>query len=101
MQLNRPTAEEAALIGDRMHISLTGARLPEGAAIVDQLATQGATAFDLSMLLRTLSRGQAFDVISSQVERWPTPLRRRTEFPRHGSPKCYPTDAAPLYLTRT
>jgi NAD(P) transhydrogenase len=67
LKLNCPTKEEAAMIGDRMHLSLTGARLPEGAAIVDQLANQGATAFDLSMLLRTLSRGQSFDVISSQA----------------------------------
>jgi hypothetical protein len=49
-------------------LSLLQSRLPEGAAVVDKLASQGASAvFDLSMLLRTLSRGQAFDVISSQA----------------------------------
>jgi NAD(P) transhydrogenase len=32
-----------------------------------QLAKQGATAFALDMLLRTLSRGQSFDVLSSQA----------------------------------
>jgi hypothetical protein len=67
-QINRPTDEEAAQIGTNKHLSLLQSRLPEGAAVVDKLASQGATAvFDLSMLLRTLSRGQAFDVISSQV----------------------------------
>ena len=32
-----------------------------------QFAAQGATAFSMDMLLRTLSRGQAFDVLSSQA----------------------------------
>lgn len=35
--------------------------------VVEQLASQGATALSLDMLLRTLSRGQAFDVLSSQA----------------------------------
>lgn len=35
--------------------------------VVDQLASQGATALDLTMLLRTLSRGQSFDTLSSQA----------------------------------
>jgi len=68
LKINRPTDEEASQIGSRKHLSLLQSRLPEGAAVVDKLASQGASAvFDLSMLLRTLSRGQAFDVISSQA----------------------------------
>lgn len=35
--------------------------------LLDQLSQQNATCLDMTMLLRTLSRGQAFDVLSSQA----------------------------------
>ena len=35
--------------------------------MIKQLAEQKATVFSADMLLRTLSRGQAFDVLSSQA----------------------------------
>ena len=60
-----PTEAEAAALGDRTIVANIAGRQNE--ALVGQLAAQGATVFDLSMLLRTLSRGQAFDVLSSQA----------------------------------
>ena len=60
-----PTPEEAKLVGDRMLLSfLFPAQNPE---LLEQLKGQGATAFAMDCIPRTLSRGQAFDALSSQV----------------------------------
>ena len=60
-----PTQEEAALISDRMLIGPVGAL--QNTELVDQLAAQGSTVVALDSLLRTLSKGQAYDVLSSQA----------------------------------
>ena len=60
-----PTPEEAKLVGDRMLLSfLFPAQNPE---LLEQLKGQGATAFAMDCIPRTLSRGQAFDALSSQA----------------------------------
>ena len=60
-----PTTEEAAAIGDRLLISPVSALTNQ--ALVDQLASQGSTVIALDSLLRTLSKGQAYDILSSQA----------------------------------
>ena len=64
-KLHPPSAEEAAKLGDRTLISQVLAN--KNPDLVDQLAAQKATVFDMTMLSRTLSRGQAFDTLSSQA----------------------------------
>jgi NAD(P) transhydrogenase len=64
-KVTKPSAEELKQLGNRAFIGMLSPRTdPE---IKAQLAAQGATAFSMDMLLRTLSRGQAFDVLSSQA----------------------------------
>lgn len=63
--LSRPAAEDLAAIEDRTLITLM--QPLHEPAFVDQMAQQGATVLSLDMLMRTLSRGQAFDVLSSQA----------------------------------
>jgi H+-translocating NAD(P) transhydrogenase len=65
LKIEAPSSEELKLVENRSVLSMLGSRNNQEA--VDQLADQEATAFDLTMLLRTLSRGQAFDVLSSQA----------------------------------
>jgi NAD(P) transhydrogenase len=60
-----PTEEEAKQLENRHLIAQVMAR--QNPAIIDQLAKQGASVLAFDMLLRTLSRGQAFDVLSSQA----------------------------------
>jgi NAD/NADP transhydrogenase alpha subunit len=67
---------EAEALENRTLISLIYPRQNE--ALVDKFAQQKATVLSLDSLLRTLSRGQAFDVLSSQVRlressRWRQP----------------------------
>eukprot|EP00945_MAST-04E_sp_MAST-4E-sp1_P004475 g4475.t1 len=65
LKLREPTPDMLKKLENRTLINSLGTRInPE---LRDQLAQQGATCFDLTMLLRTLSRGQTFDVISSQA----------------------------------
>ncbi|EDQ90247.1 uncharacterized protein MONBRDRAFT_16286 [Monosiga brevicollis MX1] len=60
-----PTADEAARIENRTLLGIVQPNVhPE---LTKQLAGQGATVLSLDSLLRTLSRGQAFDVLSSQA----------------------------------
>ena len=60
-----PTPEEAKLVGDRMLLSfLFPAQNPE---LLEQLKGQGATAFAMDCIPRTLSRGQTYDALSSQA----------------------------------
>jgi NAD(P) transhydrogenase len=65
VKVNPPTSAEATDIGDRMIAGMLAGR--QNSELIGQLAKQGATVFDLTMLLRTLSRGQAFDALSSQA----------------------------------
>lgn len=60
-----PTAAEAAKIGNRNIMSIIQPR--QNTELMDQLMKQKATVFSMDSLLRTLSRGQAFDVLSSQA----------------------------------
>jgi NAD(P) transhydrogenase len=60
-----PTAEEAAKIENRNILSIIQPRV--NTQLLDQLVQQKATVFSLDSLLRTLSRGQAYDVLSSQA----------------------------------
>jgi NAD(P) transhydrogenase len=64
-KVRAPTKEEAVQIGNRMLISPIGAL--QNPSLVDQLAAQGSTVVALDSLLRTLSKGQAYDILSSQA----------------------------------
>lgn len=70
-----PTPDEAKLIGDRMLLSFLFPA--QNDALVKQLQAQKATAFAMDCIPRTLSRGQAFDALSSQVVFKPPPLPPR------------------------
>ena len=65
VKINQPTVEQAASIENRTIIAQLNSRLNQD--ISKQLVAQKATGIDLTMLLRTLSRGQAFDTLSSQA----------------------------------
>lgn len=60
-----PTPEEAARIGSRAIVSIIQPR--QNTDLMNQLVKQKATVLSLDSLMRTLSRGQAFDVLSSQA----------------------------------
>ena len=64
-KVNPPTTEEAIQLGNRNLVSVVQPRV--NTELVDLLASQKATVFSLDSLLRTLSRGQSFDVLSSQA----------------------------------
>lgn len=65
VSINAPSTEALAKLENRTIISQLGAR--GNPAVYEQLAAQKATGLSLDMLLRTLSRGQSFDVLSSQA----------------------------------
>ena len=65
IKLNPPSSAELAKLQDRTLISLLNPQKNEAA--LAQLQKQKATAFALDMIPRMLSRGQAFDVLSSQT----------------------------------
>jgi len=65
IKIRPPELETAKKLENRMIIGQLMAR--QNPELMDQLANQGATVLSLDMLLRTLSRGQAFDVLSSQA----------------------------------
>jgi len=60
-----PTTEEAARVGDRTLISMI--QPAQHSELMQQLQDQKATAFAMDCIPRTLSRGQAFDALSSQA----------------------------------
>jgi NAD(P) transhydrogenase len=60
-----PSPEEAALVGDRTLLSMVWPA--QNKDLVGQLSAQGATTFAMDCIPRTLSRGQAYDVLSSQA----------------------------------
>lgn len=60
-----PTPDEAKKVGDRMLLSfIWPAQNPD---LLKQLSEQKATVFAMDCIPRTLSRGQAFDALSSQA----------------------------------
>jgi len=63
--INKPSVEQIKSLEDRTIIAQLLNRLDDG--VQKQLVSQGATGIDLTMLLRTLSRGQSFDTLSSQA----------------------------------
>jgi len=65
VKIRPPSKEDAAKLENRMIVGQLMAR--QNQELVEQLSKQGATALSMDMLLRTLSRGQAFDVLSSQA----------------------------------
>ncbi|KAL1530826.1 hypothetical protein AB1Y20_001722 [Prymnesium parvum] len=65
LKIRPPSSEELALLGNRTLISLLNPSKNE--ALLDQLQQQQATAFSLDCIPRMLSRGQTFDVLSSQT----------------------------------
>ena len=60
-----PTSAEALLLQGRSIVSIIQPRV--NTELMTQLIEQKATVLSLDSLLRTLSRGQAFDVLSSQA----------------------------------
>jgi NAD(P) transhydrogenase len=60
-----PSSEELAKVENRAFLGMLSPLV--NTELKAQLVSQGATAFSMDMLLRTLSRGQAFDVLSSQA----------------------------------
>ena len=63
--VNVPTKDEAAMVKDRMLLSfIWPGQNPE---LMEQFKSQGTTAFAMDCIPRVLSRGQAFDALSSQV----------------------------------
>jgi NAD(P) transhydrogenase len=65
IKVNPPTIDEVAMLGDRHIISLISpAANPD---IISQLSSQRATAIALDCIPRTISRGQTYDVLSSQA----------------------------------
>eukprot|EP00941_MAST-03F_sp_MAST-3F-sp1_P001783 g1783.t1 len=65
VKVNPPSVAEAERVGNRSIISVL--QPAQNEQVVEKLVANGANAFALDMLLRTLSRGQAFDVLSSQA----------------------------------
>ena len=60
-----PSSAEAAKVGDRMLLSMV--QPPQNDALMQQLQEQGSTVFAMDCIPRLLSRGQAFDALSSQA----------------------------------
>jgi NAD(P) transhydrogenase len=60
-----PTIEEAVKIENRSIMSIIQPRV--NTDLMEQLIKQNANVFSMDSLLRTLSRGQAYDVLSSQA----------------------------------
>jgi len=64
-KIRPPNSEEAAKIENRTILSIIQPRINTG--LMDQFIAQKSTVLSLDSLLRTLSRGQSFDVLSSQA----------------------------------
>ena len=65
VKLNPPSATELTLLGPRTLVSLINPQKNDD--LLSQLQKQGSTCFALDCIPRMLSRGQAFDVLSSQT----------------------------------
>lgn len=70
LKVRPPNLDEVALLQDRTLISFIQPN--QNSQLVEMLREQKATVFGIDQLPRTLSRGQAFDVLSSQVCNHPT-----------------------------
>lgn len=64
-KVDPPSSEEAALVEDRTLISLLFPA--QSGDLVKQLEGQGSTVMAMDCIPRTLSRGQTYDALSSQV----------------------------------
>ena len=64
-KVNPPTLDEAAKLGDRTLLSMV--QPAQNGDLVAQLEKQRATVFAMDCIPRLLSRGQAFDALSSQA----------------------------------
>ena len=64
-KVNPPTLDEAAKLGDRTLLSMV--QPAQNGDLVAQLEAQKATVFAMDCIPRLLSRGQAFDALSSQA----------------------------------
>ena len=60
-----PSPAEAAKVGDRTLLSMV--QPPQNEELMKQLQDQGSTVFAMDCIPRLLSRGQAFDALSSQA----------------------------------
>lgn len=65
MKVQAPSPSEAKLLEDRTLLSYVYPGQNED--LLKQLQAQGATAFAMDCIPRTLSRGQSFDALSSQA----------------------------------
>jgi NAD(P) transhydrogenase len=65
LKVRPPTLDEAKLVENRNLMSIVQPHI--NTELVDQLAKQKASVFSMDTLLRTLSRGQSYDVLSSQA----------------------------------
>ena len=65
IKLNPPSSAELKQLGSRTLVSLLNPQKNDD--LLNQLQSQGATCFALDCIPRMLSRGQAFDVLSSQT----------------------------------
>lgn len=65
LQVDPPSKEEAALVESRTLVSLLFPA--QSGDLVEQLEGQGATVMAMDCIPRTLSRGQTYDALSSQV----------------------------------
>ena len=65
LKIRPPTKAEVTSLGDRTLISTLNPSV--NGDLLEQLQKQGATAFALDCIPRMLSRGQTFDVLSSQA----------------------------------
>lgn len=65
LKIRAPSSQELTLLGDRTLISMLNPAKNE--ELLEQLQKQKATAFSLDCIPRMLSRGQTFDVLSSQT----------------------------------
>ena len=65
LKIRAPSSEEAKLLGDRTLIAMLNPANNED--LLTQLQAQKATAFSLDCIPRMLSRGQTYDVLSSQT----------------------------------
>lgn len=63
--INPPTLEEAGKVGNGTVLGALNTRF--NSDLVEKMVDQKGSLIDLTMLLRTLSRGQSFDVLSSQA----------------------------------
>jgi NAD(P) transhydrogenase len=65
LKIRPPSVAQLELLGDRTLISLVNPSA--NVHLLERLQEQGATAFSLDCIPRMLSRGQTFDVLSSQT----------------------------------